>query len=439
MKQTSFGKRVPMNYYSSEKKDLQSEYQKLLNQWNEIKSKNLNLDMSRGKPEIAQLDLSLDMLTVLKTAQDCKNESGFDVRNYGLPTGIPELKEIFSKILGVKTNEIFTGGNSSLNLMYNIIVDAVAIGFPESKKPWGKYDKIRFLCPAPGYDRHFSICQHLDIEMITIPMLPTGPDMDMIERLVSEDETIKGIWCVPKYSNPTGITFSDETVRRFAALKPKAKDFKIFWDNAYLIHDLYDEHDVLLNIHSEAAKYGNEDMIYEFFSTSKITLAGGGVCFVASSEKNIAWLTSMFALEGLGYDKVNQLRHFKFFKNADGVYEIMKKHASILRPKFEAVLKTFSEDFGDSGFASWHAPRGGYFISLDVMPGCAKRTWDLASEIGVALTGAGATFPYGKDPDVKNLRIAPSNVKPENVAEIAKYVVICAKIAALEKLLEIKP
>lgn len=426
-----------MNYLSSSKENLKIEYATLMTQWNEIKAMNLSLDMSRGKPEIGQLDLSLDILTILKDSADCKNESGFDVRNYGLPTGIPELKEIFAKIMGVKKSEIFTGGNSSLNMMYNIIVDAMAIGFAESEKPWGKYDKVRFLCPAPGYDRHFSICQHLGIEMITIPMLPTGPDMDLIEKLVSEDETIKGIWCVPKYSNPTGITFSDDTVQRFAKLKPKAKDFKIFWDNAYLIHDLYDEHDELLNIHDEAKKYENEDMIFEFLSTSKVTIAGGGVCFIASSEKNISWLTSMLALEGLGYDKVNQLRHVKFFKDENGVYEIMKKHAAILRPKFEAVLKTFTEDFGDSGFATWHTPRGGYFISLDVYPGCAKRTWELASQIGVTLTGAGATFPYGKDPDDKNLRIAPSNVKIEDITIIAKYVVICAKIAALEKVLNI--
>ena len=261
----------------------------------------------------------------------------------------------------------------------------------------------------------------------------------MIEKLVKEDDTIKGIWCVPKYSNPTGITFSDETVKGFAALKPKSKDFKIFWDNAYLIHDLYDEHDQLLNIHDEAKKFGNEDIVFEFSSTSKVTLAGGGVCFVASSEKNIQWVTSMFALEGLGYDKVNQLRHAKFFKDENGVYEIMKKHAAILRPKFEAVLKTFTRDFGDTGFASWHSPRGGYFISLDVMNGCAKRTWNLASQIGVTLTGAGATFPYGKDPDDKNLRIAPSNVKLDDIAMIAEYVVICAKLSALEKLLGIKP
>ncbi len=427
-----------MQYSKMNREELEKEYNRVLSDWKEIKAQNLKLDMSRGKPELGQLNLSLGIHTLLKDEEDFKNEDGFDVRNYGLPTGIPELKAIFSKILGVSEKEIFTGGNSSLIMMYNLMVDAMAIGFKESEKPWGKYDKVRFLCPAAGYDRHFSICQHLGMEMITIPMLSTGPDMDMIEKLVAEDETIKGIWCVPKYSNPTGVTFSDETVRRFAALKPKAKDFKIFWDNAYLIHDLYEDGDKLLNIHDEAKKVGNENIVFEFFSTSKITIAGGGVCFVASSEENIKWLTSMLALEGLGYDKVNQLRHVRFFKDEAGVRAIMKKHADILRPKFEAVLETFKEGFGDTGFASWHTPRGGYFISLDVMDGCAKRTWDLASEIGVTLTGAGATYPYGKDPRDCNLRIAPSNVLLKNVAPIANYVVICAKLAALEKLLGIK-
>ncbi len=425
-----------MNYLKMSQAELIAEKNKVQDEWKKIKAMNLNLDMSRGKPEKRQLDLCLDMMCNLKTSDDCKNRDGFDVRNYGLPTGIPDLKEIFSEILDADPKCIFTGGNSSLNLMYNIIVDAVAIGFPESEKPWGKYDKIKFLCPAPGYDRHFSICEHLGIEMITIPMLQTGPDMDMIEKLVANDDTIKGIWCVPKYSNPTGITFSDETVRRFAALKTKAADFKIFWDNAYLVHDLYDTTDHLLNIRHEAEKCGNANIVFEFCSTSKITHAGGGISFVAASESNIKWIEKMFALEGLGYDKVNQLRHARFFKNAAGVYEIMKKHGDILRPKFEAVLNTFSEEFSDSGIASWVSPRGGYFISLDVMENTAKRTWELAKELGVVLTNVGATFPYGNDPRDSNLRIAPSNVAPENVAPIAKYVTICAKLAALEKLTE---
>lgn len=424
-----------MKYTDLDKNQLQSEYARVRAQWQEIKDQKLSLDMSRGKPEKAQLDLCMELMTILETAEDCKCETGFDVRNYGLPTGIPELKRIFAQIMDVEEDEIFTGGNSSLNLMYNIIVDAMAIGFEQSEKPWGKYDKVRFLCPAPGYDRHFSICEHLGIEMIPVKMLSTGPDMDFIEDAVRNDETIKGIWCVPKYSNPTGITYSDETVVRFAKLQPKAKDFRIFWDNAYLVHDLYDEKDSLLNIHSEAKKYGNENIVFSFCSTSKITLAGGGVCFAASSKANIAWLEKMLSMEGLGYDKVNQLRHYRYFKDADGVYRTMKKHADILRPKFDAVTKTFEEGFGDSGIASWIKPRGGYFVSLEVMSGTAKRTWNLAKEIGVTLTNVGATYPYKNDPNDSNLRIAPSNVLIENVGPIAKYITICARLAALEKLL----
>lgn len=424
-----------MNYYKLSKEQLQNEFSIVKKEWEEIRAKNLKLDMSRGKPEKKQLDLCLSLLSNLTTAESCLDRDGFDVRNYGLPAGIPELKEIFAELMGVSQNEIFTGGNSSLNIMYNIIVDAMAIGFDESEKPWGKYDQIRFLCPAPGYDRHFSICEHLNIEMITIPMRSDGPDMDMIEEVIKNDDTVKGIWCVPKYSNPTGITFSDEVVRRFAALKPKAKDFKIFWDNAYLLHDLYPDGDRLLNIHEELKKNNNHNMIFEFSSTSKVTMAGAGVSFIASSEDNIQWIRRMFALEGLGYDKVNQLRHARYFKNAEGVREVMRKHAEILRPKFEAVCNTFREGFADSGIASWHEPRGGYFISLEVMEGTAQRTWSLANEIGVALTNAGATFPYRKDPKDSNLRIAPSNVPFENVAMIAHYITVCAKLASLEKLL----
>ncbi len=424
-----------MNYTSMSPEQLKKEYSLVHREWESIKAMGLKLDMSRGKPETRQLDLSLEMMTNLKTANDCKNINDFDVRNYGLPTGIPELKKIFAEVMGVSTDEIFTGGNSSLNIMYNVIVDAMLVGLPESEKPWCKYDKIKFLCPAPGYDRHFLMCEHLGIDMVTVPMLSTGPDMDIIEKLVSEDETIKGVWCVPKYSNPTGITFSDETVRRFAALKPKAKDFRIFWDNAYCLHDLYDQGDFLLNIHDEAKKVGNENIVFQFASSSKITLAGGGVSFVASSKENIAWFAKMLEKEGLGYDKVNQLRHFRYFKNASNLKKIMQKHAKILRPKFEAVINTFETEFADTGIAKWHAPRGGYFISLDVMEGCAKRTFSLAAEAGVTLTNVGATFPYGKDPKDSNLRIAPSNVLLENVAPIAKYITVCAKLAALEKLI----
>lgn len=427
-----------MQYLNMSRAQLQSEYDSVIALWSQAKSQNLNLDMSRGKPEPKQLSICLELMNCLQNDADCKNEDGFDVRNYGLPTGIPELKRLFSELLQVDVNEIFTGGNSSLKLMYNVIVDAMLIGLPNSEKPWKAYDEIKFLCPAPGYDRHFSICEHLGIKMITIPMLSTGPDMDLVEKLVSEDETVKGIWCVPKYSNPTGITFSDETVKRFGALKPKANDFCIFWDNAYLVHDLTDTPDTLLNIHEEAEKNGNEDHVFQFCSTSKITLAGGGVSFVSSSAKNIQWIEKCFALEGLGYDKVNQLRHFRYLKSVDNLKHIMELHKAIIAPKFQAVIDTFEEKFGDCGIARWSKPNGGYFISLDVMEGTAKRTFELTKEIGVVLTPVGATFPYKKDPKDENLRIAPSNVAPELVSFISAYVVICAKLAALEKLLAIR-
>jgi len=427
-----------MLYSKMSPQELQNEYLRIKNEWQELKELGLSLDMSRGKPEKRQLDLCAELMNCLKNDEDCKDENGFDVRNYGLPTGLPELKRIFADLMEVGTNEIFVGGNSSLKLMYNVIVDAMLIGLPGSKKPWSKYEKIRFLCPAPGYDRHFSMCEHLGIEMITVPMLSTGPDMDMVEKLVAEDETIKGIWCVPKYSNPTGITFSDGTVKRFAALKPKATDFRIFWDNAYMIHHLTDTPDNLLNIHHEAKKHGNESIVFEFCSTSKITLAGGGVCFVASSQQNIDWIISCFQFEGLGYDKVNQLRHARYIKNVGNLLKIMGQHADIIAPKFETVIATFEKEFSDCGIASWYKPNGGYFISLEVADGTAKRTWDLANQIGVTLTGAGSTFPYGKDPKDSNLRIAPSNVECDKVSTICKYIAVCAKLASLEKLIGIR-
>ena len=425
-----------MNYLSMSKDQQKEEMRLVLEKYNKIKESGLSYDMSRGKPEVKQLDLGMSMLSCLQSPEDCKTRDGFDVRNYGLPNGLPECKAIFSQLLEVEESEVFIGGNSSLKLMYNLLVDAMLIGFPGCT-PWSKQNKIRFLCPAPGYDRHFTMCEHLGIEMITIPMLSTGPDMDLVEKLVSCDETIKGIWCVPKYSNPTGITFSDETVRRFAGLKPKAPDFKIFWDNAYMVHDFYDEGDKLLNLIEEAKKAGNEDIVFEFFSTSKITFAGAGICVVAASEKNIRWITECFALEGLGYDKINQLRHTRYLKDVKTLKEIMKKHAAIIRPKFEAVSEAFSSFFGDSGIASWLMPNGGYFISLDVMDGTATRTWTLAKEAGITLTPVGATFPYRQDPNDRNLRIAPSNVELESIPAIAEYITVCAKLAALEKLMGI--
>ena len=426
-----------MNYKLMSPSQREAEYALLRETFQKIQSQKLSMDMSRGKPEPRQLDFGEELLTALSHNEDCKTEEGFDVRNYGLPHGIPEVKRLFAQLTEAKESEVFIGGNSSLKLMYNVLADACLVGFEQSPKPWAKCDTVKFLCPAPGYDRHFSLCEHLNIEMIPIPMLDDGPDMDLIEDLVSMDESIKGIWCVPKYSNPTGITFSDKTVRRFAALKPKAPDFKIFWDNAYMIHDLYEEGDKLLNLLHEAKKYGNEDRIYEFGSTSKVTYAGSGIAFLATSEKNVLWLQRNFDLEGLGYDKINQLRHFRYLKSVENIRAIMKRHAAVLRPKFEDVLATFERSFGDSGVAEWSKPRGGYFISLNVLPGTAARTFELAVQLGVTLTGVGSTFPYRKDPADSNLRIAPTNVSPENVSFIAECIAICAKMASLEKLMGI--
>lgn len=426
-----------MNYTKLNKSQLEKEFKLVKESWLSAKEKNLNLDMSRGKPEIRQLNLSLDMQTCLKEPQDFKTKDGFDTRNYGLPLGIPELRNLFADVLGVDPTQIIVGGNSSLKLIYNILADAMLLGLPESDRPWMHYAKIKFLCPCPGYDRHFSMCEHLGIEMIPVPMQKDGPDMDLVERLVKSDDSIKGVFCVPKYSNPTGITFSNETVQRFASLKPKAKDFRIFWDNAYLVHNFYDTPDQLLNIHSEAKKSGNENIVFEFFSTSKITLAGSGVSCVAASPSNINWYSGCLNNECISYDKVNQLRHFHYIKSAENLHTIMKQHAKILVPKFKTIQDTFKNGFADTGFATWSNPNGGYFVNLELLEGTAKRTWELASQIGVTLTPAGATFPYKIDPKDSNLRIAPSNVDPDLVAPIAEYIIICAKLAALEKLLGI--
>ena len=411
------------------KDELEKEYK-------EAASKGLKLDMSRGKPAAKQLDLSRDMLDVVNSSSDLKCEDGVDVRNYGILDGISEAKKIMADILGVSSDNVIVFGNASLNIMYDMVSRAMLFGILGST-PWSKLDKVKFLCPVPGYDRHFAITELFGVEMINIPMKADGPDMDLVEKYVNNDESVKGIWCVPKYSNPQGITYSDEVVKRFAALKPAAKDFRIFWDNAYAIHDLYeDDKDELLEIFAECKKNGNEDMVYEFCSTSKVTFAGGGISALAASKSNIDDVKRTMTIQTIGHDKVNQLRHARYFKDINGVYDHMKKHAAILRPKFEAVINEFEKELSGLGIASWVKPKGGYFISFETMQGCAKAVVAKCKEAGVTLTGAGATYPYKKDPNDSNIRIAPSLPTEEELKQATELFILCVKLVSVDKLLE---
>lgn len=422
-----------MNYTALSKDVAKKEYDALLAKYEEYKSRGLKLDMSRGKPGRDQLDITMDMLDAL-SVDDCVSEAGFDCRNYGLLDGVPEAKRLFSELLGIKEERILVAGNSSLNLMYDAVSRAMLYGI-DGNTPWSKQGDVKFLCPAPGYDRHFAICQSLGIEMITVPMTENGPDMDVVEKLVSTDSSVKGIWCVPKFSNPGGIVYSDDTVKRFAALKPAASDFRIFWDNAYAVHDFDVDRPVkLLNIFDEADKYGNTDLIYCFASTSKISFPGSGVAIMAASEKNLAEAKKVMTVQTIGFDKINMLRHVKYFKNADGVYSKMREHAKIIKPKFDAVLETLDRELSGLGIARWNSPLGGYFISLDTLPGTAKRIHALMSALGVTLTPAGATFPYGLDPEDKNLRIAPTFPPINELIAASEILCLCTKLAALEKL-----
>ena len=401
----------------------------------EIKAKGLSLDMSRGKPAADQLNLSMGMMDVLNSSEELTCANGVDCRNYGGLDGIDEAKQLLADMMEVPKDNVIIFGNSSLNVMYDTVARAMTHGVMGST-PWCKLDKVKFLCPVPGYDRHFAITEHFGIEMINIPMTSEGPDMDLVEELVNNDPAVKGIWCVPKYSNPQGITYSDETVFRFANLKPAAEDFRIFWDNAYCVHHLYeDKQDYLLEILMECKKAGNPDMVYKFSSTSKISFPGSGIAAMAASDANLKDIRNMMKVQTIGHDKVNQLRHVRFFKDIHGIVEHMKKHADILRPKFETVLEVLDKELGGLEIGSWIAPRGGYFISFDALDGCAKAIVAKAKEAGVVLAGAGATFPYGKDPHDSNIRIAPTFPSVDELRQAMEIFCVCVKLASVEVLL----
>ncbi len=422
-------------YAEMTKEELMELRKSLKAQYREYQGKDLKLDMSRGKPCVEQLDLSMGMMDVLNSSSDLTCEDGTDCRNYGVLDGIREAKELLADMMEVNPDNLIIYGNSSLNVMYDTIARSMTHGVMGST-PWARLDKVKFLCPVPGYDRHFAITEYFGIEMINVPMTPTGPDMDLVEQLVSEDETIKGIWCVPKYSNPQGISYSDETVRRFARLKPAARDFRIYWDNAYGVHHLYDhDQDHLIEILAECKRAGNPDLVYKFSSTSKISFPGSGMAALATSLNNLADIRHQLKNQTIGHDKVNQLRHVRFFGDIHGMVEHMRLHADILRPKFELVEETLERELGGLGIGEWTCPKGGYFISFEAMDGCAKEIVAKCKKAGVTMTGAGAAFPYGKDPKDSNIRIAPT-YPPLSDLEIAMNLFsLCVKLASVEKLL----
>lgn len=404
--------------------------------YEDAKGRGLKLDMSRGKPAAAQLDLAMDMLNALDASSLLKTENGVDCRNYGLMEGIPEARKLMGDMIDVPAQQVIICGNGSLTIMYDTVSRSMTHGVLGST-PWCKLDKVKFLCPVPGYDRHFAITEHFGIEMVNVPMTENGPDMDIVEELVSKDAAIKGIWCVPKYSNPQGLTYSDETVRRFAALKPAAEDFRIYWDNAYVVHHLYeDKQDKLLNIVTECEKAGNTDMVFEFCSTSKVSFAGAGIAAFASSAANLDWFRKSMTIQTIGYDKINQLRHVKYFKDINGVHEHMMKHAAIARPKFEAVLRGLETELGGLEIGSWIKPRGGYFICFEAMEGCARDIIACCKDAGVVMTKAGAPYPYGKDPKDSIIRIAPTFPTPEELEQATELFVLCVKLVSVRKLLE---
>ena len=418
------------------REELTLEKEKLEAKFEEIKAKGFQLDMSRGKPASAQLHISDGMLDVLDSKADLNSINGMDCANYGQMDGIPEAKALFAELMEVKPENVIVYGNSSLSIMYDTISRSYTHGVM-GNPPWCRMNTVRFLCPVPGYDRHFAITERFGIEMINIPMDSDGPDMDLVEKYVNNDPSVKGIWCVPKYSNPTGVTYSPETVRRMAALNPAAGDFRIYWDNAYAVHHLYeDRQDTIPEILEECRKAGNPDMVFEFCSTSKISYPGAGVAALISSEGNLNEVRKQLTIQTIGHDKLNQLRHVRYFKDAQGVRDHMKKHAEFMRPKFETVLRVLEEELGQLGIGSWIPPRGGYFISFEALPGCAKKIVAKAREAGLVMTAAGATYPYKKDPQDSNIRIAPSYPTPEELAQAGEIFVLSVKLVSIEKLLK---
>ena len=410
----------------------QAEYAAVRAAYEQQKALGLNLNMARGKPGRQQLDMVMDIFDVLKTPQDYIVD-GLETRNYGEVAGVPAARALFAELLGCKASQVFAGGNASLQLMYDAVSKAFTHGLLHSEKPWCKLDKVKWICPVPGYDRHFKVTQSFGVEMISVPMTAAGPDMDMVEELV-KDPAVKGMWNVPKYSNPEGVIYSDETIRRLAAMKPAAPDFMLMWDNAYCIHEFDCDFVEFPDILQLCANYGNADMVYEFASTSKVTFPGAGVAVMAASEENIAYFSKLINIQTIGFDKINQLRHVRYLKDKSHTLELMKRHAAVLAPKFHAVLNALDREIAPLGIADYKRPVGGYFVSVDVMAGCAKRTLALCKEAGVTMTGAGATFPYGIDPNDSNIRIAPS-LPP--VSELEQAIAIFCnslKLAALEKL-----
>ena len=414
---------------------MQELYQSLIQHYSDCKAQNLKLNMARGKPAASQLDLVNDMLTCLTSAEECMCD-GIDARNYGELAGMPAARRYWADILDCLPEQTFVGGSSSLNLMFDVISRAYTHGLLNSVRPWCKEETVKFLCPSPGYDRHFKVTEFFGAELITVPMTPEGPDMDVVEDLI-KDPTVKGIWCVPKYSNPDGIIYSDVVVRRFAELKPAAPDFVIMWDNAYCIHEFEGEYVKLPNILDLCEQAGNPHMAIEFASTSKVTFPGAGISVIASSKENITYLTKLFGIQIISHDKINQMRHVKYLKNKEHTLEIMKRHASELAPKFRVVSEALEREIAPYGFANWNRPKGGYFVSLNTMPGTAKRALALCSDAGVTMTPAGATFPYGKDPQDSNIRIAPSFPPVEELEKAMDIFCTCLKLAVLEKLLNV--